>query len=63
MTLLHEAVDAKKFDVRVVERNVTRGSVRLDDYQKSVNSLPDDSENAEYTSIETLAGNEDKGSS
>ena len=24
MTLLHEAVDAKKFDTRMIERNMTR---------------------------------------
>jgi hypothetical protein len=58
MTLLHEAVESKKLDVRVVERNISRGSVRAEDYEKSLKALPDDSENAEYVNIETLAAEE-----
>jgi hypothetical protein len=54
MTLLHEAVDAKKMDVRLVERNVTRGILTQDDVEKNLKKLPDDGDNAEMVSIEAL---------
>ncbi len=54
MTLLFDATEAKKFDSRVVERNILRGSVKADDYDKFVKDLPDESENAETVSIEAL---------
>ena len=62
MTLLHEAVDEKKLDVRLVERNLNRGSVTADEFEKAVKKLPDDIENAEYVSIETLANDLSEGS-
>ncbi len=54
MALLHEAVDEKKFDVRVSERNVTKGVVTADEAQKATDKLPDDADNAQYVSIEAL---------
>ena len=54
MTLLHEAVDAKKMDVRLVERNVLRGVLNADDVEKNLKKLPDDAANAEYIAIESL---------
>ena len=54
MTLLHEAVEAKKFDTRVLERNLTRGVIADTDVKKVVQSLPDDAEAGEYVSIESL---------
>jgi hypothetical protein len=54
MTLLHEAVDAKKMDVRLVERNITRGIVSADDVEKNLKKLPDDGDNAITISIESL---------
>lgn len=55
MTLLHEAVDVKKLDVRMVERNVARGVISAEEVDKAVKKLPDDADNAEYVSLETLA--------
>lgn len=55
MTLLHEAVEAKKMDVRLVERNVNRNVLNQDDVEKNLKKLADDSANAEYISVETLA--------
>jgi hypothetical protein len=55
MTLLHDAVDAKKLDTRVVERNVLRGTVSPTEVDKATKQLPDDAANADYTSIEDLA--------
>jgi len=54
MTLLFDATEAKKFDSRVVERNIQRGFAKADDYDKFVKDLPDESENAETVSIEAL---------
>lgn len=58
MTLLHEAVNAKKLDTRVLERNVNRGAANPEDLKKSVENLPDDSENAEWVSIEAIANDQ-----
>jgi hypothetical protein len=54
MTLLSNASEAKKFDTRVVERNISRGTAQQDDYEKFLQELPDDAENAETISIEAL---------
>jgi hypothetical protein len=54
MALLHDSFDSKKFDTRMVERNVTRGVVTSQMVEDYVNSLPDDSENAEWISISSL---------
>jgi hypothetical protein len=59
MTLLHEAVNAKKLDVRVSERNITRGAMKAEDFNKAVKDLPDDGDNAEYVNVEELAEQED----
>ena len=61
MTLLHEDVESKKFDVRMIERNVARGVVSSADVQKAVESLPDDAENADYISVNTLLEEGDGG--
>lgn len=55
MTLLHDAVEAKKFDTRVLERNLTRGVITDAEVKKVAQSLPDDAEAGEYVNIETLA--------
>ena len=57
MTLLHEAVDSKKFDTRVVERNLERGLIQPKDVEKAIKELPDDSDNADYTDLNELADN------
>lgn len=48
MPLLVDATEEKNFDVRMVERNLTRGRVTSDDVEKLVKKLPDDSENAQW---------------
>lgn len=55
MALLHEAVEFKKLDTRLVERNLTRGVITRKEFDDSVKNLPDDSENAEWVNIEILA--------
>ncbi len=54
MTLLFDATEAKKFDSRVIERNVQRGTTKSEDYEKFLKELPDESENAEIVSIDAL---------
>lgn len=54
MTLLHEAVEAKKLDIRLIERNVARGVITADEVEKNLKKLPDDGDNAETISIESL---------
>ncbi len=50
--LLHEANIDKRFDTRVIERNINRNLVQADDYNKSVQMLEDDAENADYIAID-----------
>ena len=54
MSLLHEGFEAKKFDNRVVERNLSRGVISQDDMTKMVRDLPDDAENADTIDVEAL---------
>ena len=56
--LLHKAVESKKFDVRVVDRNIERGLVRAEDADKVTKSLPDDAANAEWVRVDDLIGDE-----
>ncbi len=54
MSLLHEAVEQKKFDSRVSQRNIERGNLRQEDLDQFVKGLPDDSADAMYVSIDSL---------
>lgn len=58
MTLLHEAVDAKKFDVRMIERNTARNVVSADEVAKISKGLPDDAEGADWISIDSIAADQ-----
>lgn len=59
MALLDEAVESKKLDTRMVERNISRGVISIEQHQKSVESLPDDAELGEWVSLDSLE--EEKG--
>jgi len=63
MALLHVSVDSKKLDVRMVERNIARGVIQADDFNKSLKTLPDDAENAEYISLDSLTSDLDESES
>ncbi|NDD91137.1 hypothetical protein EBZ37_03530 [bacterium] len=54
MALLHESIADKKFDTRMVERNVQRGQLSATDVDKFVKDLPDDSGNFEVVTNEDL---------
>jgi len=55
MALLNESVNFKKFDTRMVERNIARGVLAPHELSEVLGGLPDDSENAEWISVEELA--------
>lgn len=62
MTLLDEAVYAKRLDTRVLERNLSRGVLDMNDFEEAVKNLPDDSENAYWSGIGSLSdGEKDSG--
>ncbi len=54
MALLSEAVKEKKFDIRMIKRSTSSGLVTQDEMNKNSLTLKDDSENADYTNIDTL---------
>jgi hypothetical protein len=60
MTLLHNAIEAKKFDSRVMERNLQRSLVKTEEVQASVAALQDDAEFAEYVSIDAISSGDGK---
>ena len=54
MSLLHDSIQEKKFDVRMLDKNLVRNVVADKDVKAYLEQLPDDSENAEYISIDEL---------
>lgn len=58
MALLHESFGTKKFDTRMIERNIARGVITAQEYNELLKQLPDDSENADWISIDTLVNEE-----
>lgn len=55
MALLHDAVGSKKLDIRMIERNLARGVISQAELDAATSQLPDDGENAEWVSIESLS--------
>ncbi len=54
MVLLNDAVQEKKFDVRIIEKNVERGVLSSDELAKALKTLPDDSAHAQFVSVDSL---------
>jgi hypothetical protein len=55
MSLLHEAIQDKKFDVRMVDKNLVRNVVSDKEVKASIEALPDDADNAEFISLDEVA--------
>jgi hypothetical protein len=55
MSLLHEAIDQKKFDVRMLEKNLVRNVVTDKEVKSFIDQLPDDAENAAIISLDEIA--------
>ena len=56
--LLVNAVQDKRFDLRVVERNIVRGVVSPDEVEKQLKALPDDAANSERVTFESISEQE-----
>ena len=54
MALLHDSIADKKFDTRMLERNVQRGHLTSTEVEKFMKGLPDDSENLSHVTVEDL---------
>jgi hypothetical protein len=52
--LLDEASNEKILDTRVVERNKAKGLITQEQYNKSLEKLPDDAANAEFLTIDQI---------
>jgi hypothetical protein len=55
MSLLHEAISEKKFDVRMLEKNLVRNVVSDKEVKSFIDQLPDDAENANFISLDEVA--------
>lgn len=58
MSLLHESIDKKKFDTRVVDKNLVRSVITDAEYKQFIAKLPDDSENVQYVGVEEIDASE-----
>ena len=54
MSLLHDSIQEKKFDVRMLDKNLVRNVVTDKEVKAHLEQLQDDSANAHYASIEEL---------
>jgi len=52
MKLLNTALDEKKFDVRMIDRNLRRNFIQYEEVKKHFQALPDDEECADFTGLE-----------
>jgi hypothetical protein len=55
MSLLHDAILDKKFDTRMLDKNLVRNVVTDKEVKAKVESLPDDADNAEFISLDDVA--------
>lgn len=54
MSLLNDSIQGKKFDVRMVDKNLVRNVITDKDLKTHLEKLPDDSENATFVSIDEI---------
>ena len=55
MSLLHESIQDKKFDTRMLDKNLVRNVVTDKEVKAKVESLPDDADNAAFISLDEIA--------
>jgi hypothetical protein len=55
MSLLHEAIQDKKLDIRMLDKNLVRNVVSDKEVKQAIASMPDDAENASYISLDEIA--------
>jgi hypothetical protein len=54
MSLLHDSIQEKKFDVRMLDKNLVRNVITDKDVKTHLEQLPDDAENASFITAEEL---------
>jgi len=54
MSLLHDSIQEKKFDVRMLDKNLVRNVISDKDVKTHLEQLPDDAENALFTTVEEI---------
>ena len=54
MVLLHDSVEFKKLDVRMIERNIARGVLTQSELDSATSQLPDESESADWVTLDSL---------
>jgi hypothetical protein len=54
MSLLHDSIHEKKFDVRMLDKNLVRNVVSDKEVKTHLEQLPDDAENAVFTTVEEI---------
>jgi hypothetical protein len=57
--LLKNAVEQKKFDVRLIEKNVTRGVISQEETEKYLKQLPDDAHNVDIVELDSIDSSSD----
>lgn len=53
--MLSDASKDKKFDIRVLEKNISRGVVSAEDAQAAVKKLKDDADNAIWVKVDEIS--------
>jgi hypothetical protein len=54
MSLLHDSIQEKKFDVRMLDKNLVRNVISDKEVKTHLEQLPDDAENASFITVEEL---------
>jgi len=54
MELLHQAIKSKKWDIRLIEKNLSQGIISQNELENQLQSLPDASAYAEQLNIDEL---------
>ncbi len=60
MSLLIDGIREKKFDVRMLEKNLVRNVVSDKEAKAVIESLPDDADNAVFISLDEVAEQKNK---
>ena len=55
MSLLHDSIISKRFDVRMLEKNLVRNVVTDKEVKAHLENLEDDTENAEFVSLDVIS--------
>jgi hypothetical protein len=60
MSLLIDGIHEKKFDVRMLEKNLVRNVVADKEVKAHIEALPDDAENAIFINLDEIAEQKNK---